>query len=150
MKGKSWEAGGATITWDMVQYDVQLLGGVAIHEGRVAEMKTGERKALKRKFSYLFQNTALFDFLNIYENIALPLKERTSLPDAEIKHRVLDKMYQLDLHKIDDSYPSQISGGMKKRVALARALVTNPEIVVPRLLSWIDEHDPAQAPAIAA
>jgi phospholipid/cholesterol/gamma-HCH transport system ATP-binding protein len=105
--------------------------GQVLFEGRsLAEMKTAERKALKQKFSYLFQNTALFDFLNIYENIALPLKERASLPDAEIKHRVLDKMYQLDLHNIESSYPSQISGGMKKRVALARALVTSPEIVL--------------------
>ncbi|MFK7847432.1 MAG: preprotein translocase subunit SecA, partial [Rhodothermales bacterium] len=46
MKGKTWEAGGTTVTWDMVQYDVQLLGGVAIHQGRVAEMKTGEGKTL--------------------------------------------------------------------------------------------------------
>ncbi len=85
---------------------------------------------MKRKFSYLFQETALFDFLTVYENIALPLKERTALPDGEIQRRVRDKMHQLDLHKIDLSYPSQLSGGMKKRVALARALVTDPEIVL--------------------
>ena len=78
----------------------------------------------------MFQDSALFDFLTVYENIALPLKERTSLPEAEIQRRVRDKMHQLDLHKIDDKYPSQISGGMKKRVALARSLVTDPEIVL--------------------
>ena len=105
--------------------------GQVLFEGRpMSEMKKAEKKDLKRKISYLFQNTALFDFMTVYENIALPLKERTSLPDAEIQHRVLDKMYQLDLHKIDLNYPSQISGGMKKRVALARALVTNPEIIL--------------------
>jgi phospholipid/cholesterol/gamma-HCH transport system ATP-binding protein len=118
----------------MLKHIIGLLepdSGQVLFEGRsLADMKAGERKAVKRKFSYLFQNTALFDFLTVYENIALPLKERTSLPDAEIKYRVLEKMYQLDLHKIETSYPSQISGGMKKRVALARALVTNPEIVL--------------------
>lgn len=105
--------------------------GEVFFEGKsIAEMRNAERRALKRKFSYLFQETALFDFLTVYENIALPLKETTSLPDSEIQRRVRDKMHQLDLHKIDPSYPSQLSGGMKKRVALARALVTDPEIVL--------------------
>ncbi|NNL77026.1 MAG: ATP-binding cassette domain-containing protein [Desulfobacterales bacterium] len=105
--------------------------GQVLYEGKsLAAMKKADRKALKRKFSYLFQDTALFDFLTVFENIALPLKETTSLPDAEIGRRVRDQMLQLDLKNIDLSYPSQLSGGMKKRVALARALVTNPEIVL--------------------
>jgi phospholipid/cholesterol/gamma-HCH transport system ATP-binding protein len=105
-------------------------GQVFFEDKSLAEMRSIERKALKRKFSYLFQNAALFDFLTVYENIALPLKEKTALPDGEIQRRVRDKMHQLDLHNIDLSYPSQLSGGMKKRVALARALVTDPEIVL--------------------
>jgi phospholipid/cholesterol/gamma-HCH transport system ATP-binding protein len=105
--------------------------GEVFFEGKsLAGMRNAERRALKRKFSYLFQETALFDFLTVYENIALPLKETTSLPDSEIQRRVRDKMHQLDLREIDLSYPSQLSGGMKKRVALARALVTDPEIVL--------------------
>jgi phospholipid/cholesterol/gamma-HCH transport system ATP-binding protein len=105
--------------------------GQVLFEGRpLSEMKKSERKNLKRRFSYLFQNAALFDFMNVYENIALPLMERTTLSEADIRQRVLDKMYQLDLHEMDLSYPSQLSGGMLKRVALARALVTNPEIVL--------------------
>jgi len=105
--------------------------GEVLFEGKaLGAMKKTERKALKRKFSYMFQDSALFDFLTVYENIALPLKERTTLPAAEIERRVRDKMHQLDLHEIDSHYPSQLSGGMKKRVALARALVTDPEIVL--------------------
>lgn len=105
--------------------------GDVLYEGRsLMVMSNNEKRTLKRKFSYMFQDSALFDFLTVYENIALPLKERTSLPEAEIQRRVRDKMHQLDLHKIDDKYPSQISGGMKKRVALARSLVTDPEIVL--------------------
>ncbi|MGD9193119.1 MAG: ATP-binding cassette domain-containing protein, partial [Desulfobacterales bacterium] len=105
--------------------------GDVLYEGRsLMAMSNNEKRTLKRKSSYMFQDSALFDFLTVYENIALPLKERTSLPEAEIQRRVRDKMHQLDLHKIDDKYPSQISGGMKKRVALARALVTDPEIVL--------------------
>lgn len=105
--------------------------GDVLYEGKcLVDMSTNEKRALKRKSSYMFQDSALFDFLTVYENIALPLEERTSLAEAEIQRRVRDKMHQLDLHKIDDKYPSQISGGMKKRVALARALVTDPEIVL--------------------
>ena len=105
--------------------------GTVLYEGKPLDtMKRDDRKVLKRKFSYMFQESALFDFLTIFENIALPLQETTSLPEAEIHRRVRDKMHQLDLRKIDEKYPSQVSGGMKKRVALARALVTDPEIVL--------------------
>jgi phospholipid/cholesterol/gamma-HCH transport system ATP-binding protein len=96
----------------------------------LSKMRKERRKALKRKFSYMFQNNALFDSMTVFENIALPLQERAVIPEVETKNRVQEKMRQLDLHEIDDKYPSQLSGGMKKRVALARALVTDPEIVL--------------------
>ncbi len=93
-------------------------------------MKRRERKNLKRKFSYMFQGNALFDSLTVCENVALPLKETTSLPDKEVRRRATEKMAHLDIRGIEDKYPSQLSGGMKKRVALARALMTDPEIIL--------------------
>ena len=105
--------------------------GQVLFEGKpLSAMKKHERKVLKRKFSYVFQDTALFDFLNVFENIALPLVENTAYAETEIKKRVQHKLHQLDLFDIENKYPSQLSGGMKKRVALARALVTDPEIVL--------------------
>ena len=105
--------------------------GQILFKGRqISNMNKPERKALKKKFSYMFQHNALFDSLTVFENISLPLKEGTTLPVADIRRMVQDKMDQLDLTGIDDKYPSQLSGGMKKRVALARALVTEPEIVL--------------------
>jgi phospholipid/cholesterol/gamma-HCH transport system ATP-binding protein len=105
--------------------------GEILFEGRsLAKIKKAEKRAMKKKVSYMFQGTALFDSMTVFENIALPLKEKTAINDAEIRERVQNKMNQLDLHDIDDKYPSQLSGGMKKRVALARALVTDPEIVL--------------------
>lgn len=95
-----------------------------------SEMRKGERRDLKKKFSYMFQSNALFDSMTVFENISLPLKEGNNLPEAKILNLVKGKMEQLDLYKIDDKYPSQLSGGMKKRVALARALVTDPEIIL--------------------
>jgi phospholipid/cholesterol/gamma-HCH transport system ATP-binding protein len=105
--------------------------GQVLFEGKpLVAMKKDERKVLKRKFSYVFQDTALFDFLNVLENIALPLMENTAHAETEIENRVQNKLHQLDLFDIENKYPSQLSGGMKKRVALARALVTDPEIVL--------------------
>ena len=105
--------------------------GKILFRGRLlSEMQKSEKKAFKNKFSYVFQSTALFDSITVFENIALPLREKTSLKKAEINNLVRQKMDQLDLQGIEDKYPSQLSGGMKKRVALARALVTDPDIVL--------------------
>ena len=105
--------------------------GRILFRGRsLGEMKRGEIDRLKAKLSYVFQDTALFDSMTVYENIALPLKEATSLPKDEIQTRVWAKLKLFDRGEIDLKYPSQLSGGMKKRVALARALVTDPEIVL--------------------
>ena len=105
--------------------------GRILFEGRpLSGMAASERKALKKKFSYMFQGTALFDSMNVFDNIALPLTEKTDLSKTEIRKRVQKKMKQLDIDTIDKEYPSQLSGGMKKRVALARALITDPQIVL--------------------
>ncbi|MFH0926633.1 MAG: ATP-binding cassette domain-containing protein [bacterium] len=105
-------------------------GEVLFNGKPVAKMGKEERRELKRKFSYMFQNTALFDSMTIFDNIALPLRERHTLSKEDINIAVRKRMDQLDLHEIDDKYPSQLSGGMKKRVALARALVTDPQIIL--------------------
>jgi phospholipid/cholesterol/gamma-HCH transport system ATP-binding protein len=93
-------------------------------------MNREQRRELKRKFSYMFQGTALFDSMTVLENIALPLRERSSLGEGDILQRVSEMMKNLDLRGIESKYPSQLSGGMKKRVALARALITEPETVL--------------------
>lgn len=105
--------------------------GRILFEGRpLYKVKKEELRLIRKKISYLFQGAALFDSMTIFENIALPLTENFSAPCDQIKIRVAKTMQQLDLYGIDNKYPSEISGGMQKRVALARALVTNPEIVL--------------------
>lgn len=105
--------------------------GEVLFRGRsLAGMNREERRALKREFAYMFQNNALFDSLTIYENVALPLTERTKLGESEIHELVMSKLTELEIGDVGDRYPSQISGGMQKRVALARALITGPRIVL--------------------
>jgi phospholipid/cholesterol/gamma-HCH transport system ATP-binding protein len=115
--------------------------GSILFRGRaVDEMSKGEWEAFRRQFSYCFQNNALFDSLTVFENIALPLQQTTKLSKTEIGVKVMDKVGQLDLAEVPHKYPSQLSGGMQKRVALARALVTDPSIV------FFDEPSTGQDP----
>ncbi len=105
--------------------------GEILFQGKaINAMTAAERRAVKMKSSYMFQGTALFDSMTVYDNVALPLKEKGRVPLREIQSRVRDKLALMDLAGIEDKYPSQLSGGMKKRVAMARALVTDPEIVL--------------------
>ncbi len=105
--------------------------GRILFEGRpLGSMDAAGRKRMKSRCSYMFQGTALFDAMTVYDNIALPLKERGRLKPADIRQRVQEKLAQLDIAGIESEYPSQLSGGMKKRVAMARALITEPEIVL--------------------
>lgn len=98
-------------------HDVTTLGYKALQE-------------IRTQFGVLFQGSALFDSLTVYENIALPLQERTKLTAQEIAARVAQTLEQLDLAGHEDKYPAQLSGGMKKRVGLARALQLDPQIVL--------------------
>ena len=81
-------------------------------------------------FSYMFQNNALFDSLTAFENIAMPLREATKLSSKEIREQVVAMLEQVELADSAGRYPGELSGGMKKRVALARALITKPQIVL--------------------
>jgi phospholipid/cholesterol/gamma-HCH transport system ATP-binding protein len=78
----------------------------------------------------MFQNNALFDSMTVFENIALPLRQTTEMSEETIERKVKARMEQTELTDAGDKYPSELSGGMQKRVALSRALVTDPKIVL--------------------
>ena len=88
------------------------------------------REEFRRRCSYLFQHNALFDSLTALENVALPLEQTQRLPDHEIHGRAREALRRLELENHCDHFPGELSGGMQKRLALARAIVTRPEIVL--------------------
>jgi len=105
--------------------------GEILFQGReVSSMSKKELSSHFARISYMFQHNALFDSLNVYENIALPLKEKSSLSKSQIHQKVVARMEQMELTDSAQKYPSELSGGMQKRTALARALVTDPNIVL--------------------
>jgi phospholipid/cholesterol/gamma-HCH transport system ATP-binding protein len=105
-------------------------GEIVIEGQHLLGMNQKAKSEVKKRFSYMFQGTALFDSMTVFENIALPLKECGRYKKKDIIELVHERMNQMELDGQDGVYPSQLSGGMKKRVALARALVTDPEIVL--------------------
>jgi len=100
------------------------LDGRAIGKSR----KTSSEEGVS--FSYMFQNNALFDSMTSAENVALPLLEASSLSRTEIREQVEAMLKHLELSDSAQRYPGELSGGMKKRVALARALITKPQLVL--------------------
>ena len=105
--------------------------GTILFKGKpLGEMKKSESAANFAQISYMFQDNALFDSMTVYENIALPLRETTNLSKAKIDSMVMARIKQTELEDAAYKYPSELSGGMQKRAALARALVTDPRIVL--------------------
>jgi phospholipid/cholesterol/gamma-HCH transport system ATP-binding protein len=105
--------------------------GRILFEGQPLDATNAKGRAeFRRRCSFLFQSNALFDSLTALENVALPLEQTLDLADAEIRERAMEALRQLELDQHHDRYPSQLSGGMQKRLALARAIVTRPELVL--------------------
>ena len=127
--GKSGE--GKTV---LVKHIVGLLkpdrGKVIIDGVDITKLSERGLDKIRRRFGMLFQESALFDSMTVGENVAFPLREHTNLKEAEIKALVKKKLEMVRLFGVEDKMPSELSGGMKKRVGLARAIALEPEIVI--------------------
>jgi phospholipid/cholesterol/gamma-HCH transport system ATP-binding protein len=105
-------------------------GKILVNGVNIAQLNQKELYRLRRRFGMLFQNGALLTDLNVFENVAFPLREHTRLPNRLIRHIVLTKLHAVGLRGAADMVPAQLSGGMARRVALARAMVMDPEIII--------------------
>ena len=103
----------------------------AAPEGKVlSELNRDGLFRLRRGIGMLFQNGALLTDLDVYENVAFPLREHTELPDRLIRHIVLTKLHAVGLRGAARMSPTELSGGMARRVALARAMVMDPDLII--------------------
>jgi len=109
---------------------LKCLAGLLTPDAGEVRFENGSVNRFRRRCSYLFQANALFDSLTAFENVALPLEQTTRLKRGEIAQAARNALKSLGLDKFGDHFPAQLSGGMQKRLALARALVTHPELVL--------------------
>lgn len=105
-------------------------GRVIVDGEVVSEAPAGELARIRRKFGVLFQSAALLEWLTVGENVALPLHEKTKMNEEEIRAAVDEKLGLVGLAAEAEKHPSELSGGMRKRAGLARALIEEPEIVL--------------------
>ncbi len=105
-------------------------GSVAVDGQVVHKMRHRQLYALRRRMGLLFQSGALFTHLNVFENVAFPLREHTDLPEMLIRDLVLMKLQAVGLRGARDLMPGELSGGMARRVALARAIALDPDIIM--------------------
>jgi phospholipid/cholesterol/gamma-HCH transport system ATP-binding protein len=123
-------AGKSVLLKHMVRLLTPEEGRVWVDDAVVSEASGARLERIRERFGVLFQNAALLEWLNVIENVALPLREKTRLRDEEIGRRATGMLDVVGLPEGQDKYPAELSGGMRKRVGLARALIREPEIVL--------------------
>ena len=107
-------------------------GTVCIDEEDITELSFEDALKVRQKMGMVFQGAALFDSMTVFENVAYPLREHTDMSEDEIEERVREKLQfvDLDADRVMEQMPAELSGGMKKRVGIARGIANNPEIML--------------------
>jgi phospholipid/cholesterol/gamma-HCH transport system ATP-binding protein len=114
----------------MVRLLTPETGRVWVGDDCISEAGGRQLQRILGRFGVLFQGAALLQWLNVEDNVCLPLRQKTNRPDDEIRAQAAEKLAWVGLEGVGDNMPADISGGMRKRVGLARAIVTAPEIIL--------------------
>ncbi len=123
-------AGKSVFTRQLLRLETPDSGEIVVDGVDIVPLDDWELVPIRKKFGMVFQFGALFDSMTVYDNVAFPLREHTKLSEKEIRERVYSRLEDLHVAQAADKLPGQISGGMNKRSALARALVLEPAILV--------------------
>jgi len=123
-------AGKSVTLKHMVRLLRPTAGEVSIHGQVINDLNGEELEKVRLRFGYLFQSAALLQWLTVYDNVALPLRENSRLPESEIDAKVKSVLEKVGLTEAAGKLPASISGGMQKRAGLARAVVTEPDILL--------------------
>jgi phospholipid/cholesterol/gamma-HCH transport system ATP-binding protein len=105
-------------------------GEVWVDDVEISRLKGKKLNDVRKRFAMLFQGAALFDSLTVFDNVAFPLREKLRMKGLEVTKRVDEKLEQVGLEGMGHKFPAELSGGMRKRAGLARALVMEPEIIL--------------------
>jgi phospholipid/cholesterol/gamma-HCH transport system ATP-binding protein len=123
-------AGKSVILRSLIGLEKPDHGQILIDGVDITQLDESALNEIRKKVAYVFQGGALFDSMSVFENLAYPLREHTSMNEDQIQKKILDQLGEFGLKDAFLAYPAQLSGGMQKRVGLARAMMMSPEVIL--------------------
>ncbi|MBX3023115.1 MAG: ATP-binding cassette domain-containing protein [Bdellovibrionales bacterium] len=122
--------GKSVVLRSLIGLEKPTSGEIWIEGEEISKLKERDLTAIRKKVAYVFQNGALFDSMSVYDNLAYPLREHTAFNEDEIQTRIHDQLEEFGLLEAEGKLPAELSGGMQKRVGLARAMMIGPKVIL--------------------
>jgi phospholipid/cholesterol/gamma-HCH transport system ATP-binding protein len=122
--------GKSVVLRSLIGLEKPTSGEIWIQGTEISKLSERELTPIRTKVAYVFQNGALFDSMSVFDNLAYPLREHTDLKPREIKERIEEQLEEFGLSEAIDKLPAELSGGMQKRVGLARAMIIGPKVIL--------------------